>query len=638
MCGICGVVALGRPAEAETVRAMSATLAHRGPNGSGEFAAPGVALGHRRLSIIDLSHAGDQPFASADGALQLIHNGEIYNYRELRHELEAKGHRFRSATDTEVILAAYLEWGERCVERFNGMWAFALWDGRNKRLFCSRDRFGVKPFYYRWDGARLAFASELKAFRADAAGGPLRANLPAVRDYVEQGYVDHTDETMFAGIRSLPPAHSLTLDRGGLRIARYWRLEPTDPPPGDPAEAVRELLFDSVRLRLRSDVAVGTCLSGGLDSSAIATIIDRLLRTEAEVARPVGKRQRTFTAYFEDGGFDERRWANAVVERTGADPHWITFGEDELVEWLPKVVEAQDQPFGSTSIVAQWHVMRTAREAGLTVMLDGQGADEILAGYHRYFGFRLADLLTQGRVGALARELRSLHTIHGMGAATLATALLRPFAPDRLKWAARGQVSGGTKLLGGALAGAAGAARGGGGAARCGIGALDAPREASPFPDRLRRQLHLVLTERGLPELLRYEDRNSMAHSLEARVPFLDYRLVTLVFSLDGSQLIDGGMTKVALRRAVGDLLPPIVRDRVDKLGFATPEARFLRGRLGDLAGEAFRSPELTERGFVDPAVALRRLDEHRRGERNAGFELFRAVCVELWARAFLDG
>ena len=629
MCGICGVVALGRPAESETVRAMSAALAHRGPDGDGFFSAPGVALGHRRLSIIDLSHAGDQPFASDDGQLQLIHNGEIYNYRELRTELEAHGHRFRSGTDTEVVLHAYRQWGEQCVERFNGMWAFALWDDRAQRLFCSRDRFGVKPFYYRWHDNRLAFASELKAFRVDHAGGPLVANLPIVRDYVEQGYVDHTDETMFAGIRSLPAAHSLTLDAGGLRLTRHWRLERRDPPPGDPADAVRELLFDSVRLRLRSDVPVGTCLSGGLDSSAIASIIDRLLRTEADSARPVGARQRTFTAYFEDSGFDERRWASAVIERTGADPHWITFGDDDLVERLPTVIEAQDQPFGSTSIVAQWHVMRAAREAGITVLLDGQGADEILAGYHGYFGFRLADLLAQGRVGALARELRGLHALHGMGAATLATALLRPFAPDRLKWAARGRVRGGSELLGGGLA-----TTPGGGARSAGGTAC----EASPFPDRLRRQLQLVLGERGLPELLRYEDRNSMAHSLEARVPFLDYRLVELLFSLDGGHLIDGGMTKVVLRRAVGDILPPAVRDRVDKLGFVTPEARFLRGRLGELAGEVFCSPELAARGFVDPDAALRRLEEHRRGERNAGFELFRALCVELWARAFLDG
>src|SRR5215203_2724913 len=243
MCGICGVVQLGAPPEAETVAAMARTLDHRGPDGDGAFDDPaGAALGFRRLAIIDLSDAGRQPFASDDGALQLLHNGEIYNYRELRRELEAHGHRFRSQTDTEVIVRAYEEWGDDCVRRFNGMWALALWDGRRRRLFCSRDRFGVKPFYYSWDGARFAFASELKAFRTV---GPLEPHLPAVRDFLEQGYVDHRDETFFAGILKLPPAHSLVVDERGLRLSRYWAIEPREV-DGNSADAVRELFLDAV--------------------------------------------------------------------------------------------------------------------------------------------------------------------------------------------------------------------------------------------------------------------------------------------------------------------------------------------------------------------------------------------------------
>src|ERR687886_537498 len=222
MCGICGIVALGRPAEADTVEAMARELDHRGPDGPGSFAAEGVTLGFRRLAIIDLSEAGDQPFASEDGALHLVHNGEVYNYRELRRELEAHGHRFRSATDTEVILAAYREWGERCVERFIGMWAFALWDAPRRRLFCSRDRFGVKPFYYRLAGDRFCFASELTPFAADP-GTSLEANPGAVLEYLEQAFLDQGEETFFRGIRRLPPAHSLTVDERGVRLERYWR-------------------------------------------------------------------------------------------------------------------------------------------------------------------------------------------------------------------------------------------------------------------------------------------------------------------------------------------------------------------------------------------------------------------------------
>jgi asparagine synthase (glutamine-hydrolysing) len=620
MCGICGVVAHGRPAEVETVARMATELDHRGPDGAGAYNEEGVALGFRRLAIIDLSDAGMQPFASEEGRLQLVHNGEVYNYRELRAELESKGHRFRSATDTEVILAAYREWGERCVERFNGMWAFAIWDAERSTLFASRDRFGVKPFYFRADAGRLAFASELKAFRGDGATR-LEANPRAIRDYVEQGYADHTEETFFTGVRKLPPAHSLAFGPDGLRVWRYWELEAGEPPPGDPADAVRELLVDAVRLRLRSDVPVGTCLSGGIDSSTIACVVDHLLHTEAANARPVGDRQRTFTAYFEDPGFDERPYAEAVVEQTRAQPHWISFGERELIDVLPRIVETQDEPFGSTSIVAQWFVMREARERGLKVMLDGQGADETLAGYHGYFGPRFADLLAARRLRELRAEIGGYRRLHGASAATAAVALARPFLPERARRLARGRARGGSALL------------------HAGLRGLERTPEPNGFrsSSRLRRQLHLILTARGLPELLRYEDRNSMAHSLEARVPFLDYRLVELLFSLDARQLVERGRTKVVLRRAVGDLLPPVVRDRVDKLGFVTPEARWLRGGLGDLAADAFASTSFAGRGWVDAQAARSRLEHHRRGERSAGFELWRALNLELWARTFLD-
>ncbi|MDX6509242.1 MAG: hypothetical protein QOG81_994 [Gaiellaceae bacterium] len=618
MCGICGIVRLGAPPETAAVEAMATELDHRGPDGKGSFAAEGVALAFRRLAIIDLSDAGDQPFANEDGSLQLLHNGEVYNYRELRRELEAKGRRFHSATDTEVILAAYEEWGDRCVERFNGMWALAIWDVRKRRLFCSRDRFGVKPFYYRLDGDRFAFASEPRAFRADPATR-LEPNGPVVRDYLEQAYLDHTDETFFAGIDRLPPAHSLVFDDRGLRLSRYWSLEPRDPPGADAAEAVRELFMDSVRLRLRSDVPIGTCLSGGIDSSSIVVTVDRLLRDEHENALAVGERQRTFTVFFEDPAYDERPYAQAVVERTQSDAHWVTFGPTELAGDLPRIVEAQGEPFGSTTIAAGWYVLRAARQAGLTVMLDGQGGDEVLAGYRAHLGFRLADLLAGGQFRELGAELSGARAQHGAGA--LLTSMSRPFAPEALTRAVRARSRGAATLAHADLRG----------------GLAPAAANGSPFPDRLRRHQQLILTRRGLPELLRYEDRNSMAHSLEARVPFLDYRLVELCFSLPGDELIRRGRTKDVLRRALADLLPPPVRERRDKLGFVTPEKRWFRGELGDLAGDVFASREFADRGLVDAAAARRRLERHRRGELDAGMELWRALNVELWARAFLD-
>jgi len=504
MCGLCGIVELDRPPDRAAVDIRLDGLAHRGPDGRGVFTDDGVCLGHLRLAIIDLSDAGLQPMR--DAALHLLHNGEIYNYIELRDELRARGHRFSTATDSEVILAAYREWGERCVERFNGMWAFVIWDAESRTLFCSRDRLGIKPFYFRLDGRRFEFASEPWVLRRSGS------NLGAVRAYLEQGYLDQGDETFFDGVQRLKPGHSLTFGADGLRIRRYWALEPSAAPP-DAVSAVRETVLDAVRLQLRSDVPVGTCLSGGIDSSTIAVA----------VAHHGHEHQKTVTAYFDDPGFDERPYARAVVERTGAEPYWVTFDAATLATDLPSIVRAQGEPFGSTSICAGWYVMREARRAGLTVMLDGQGGDEIFAGYRASFGYRLSDLLHAGRLADATKEVRAFTDTHGPRWA--AVALATPHMPERLRLTARGRLRGATALVGPELRAAASITE----------------TNGAVFADRLRRQLHVLLTRRGLPELLRYEDRNSMAHSLEARVPLLDHRLVELAFSLDGSELIRRG-------------------------------------------------------------------------------------------------
>ena len=621
MCGIAGILDFDGAVAGADVTEMLRRIHHRGPDDRGVYEDAGVALGACRLAIIDLSPAGHQPMRDESGRYALVYNGEIYNYRELRAELESLGHRFASHTDTEVVLEAFREWGERCVERFNGMWAFALWDSETRELFCSRDRFGIKPFYYRLDGgSRFTFGSELKVF----GGGPspgLRPNLSVVRDFIEFGAIDHVSETFFDGILKLPAAHSATVRRGEVRLSRYWSLEQSTPPPGDSVEAVRELLRDAIRLHLRSDVPIGTCLSGGLDSSAIACGVDRIWRRDGEPPADGEVRQQTFTAYFTDSGYDERPYARLVVEQIGAQPAWITFSPRDLLENLPHIVAAQEEPFGSASIVAQWFVMRRAHEDGIKVMLDGQGGDEIFAGYHTNFGPRFADLLLRGSLRELWREAEGFRDLHSVRRREIATSIVRALVSEETVDRVRSRRSRAHSLLHDDLHGLDRPARG----------------ERSTLDGRLRRHLEDLLLRRQLPELLRYEDRNSMVHSIEARVPLLDHRLVELLFSLDPRDLIQRGQTKVVLRRAFADILPQAVRDRHDKIGFAAPQARWLRGELGDFAQEVFASPAFDQRGLIDADAARARLEQHRRGDVAAGFEVWRALNVELWAATFFD-
>jgi asparagine synthase (glutamine-hydrolysing) len=420
MCGISGIWHLdnSRSISPSLIAQMTFTLRHRGPDDEGylfvdtvtghhegrrgrdtvpELQMPDVrqgsekrydlAFGFRRLSIIDLSPAGHQPMGNADGSLWVVYNGEIYNYLELREELKARGHTFRTATDTEVILCAYEEWGEACLERFNGMWAFALWDGHRQQLFCARDRFGIKPFYYVWDGTTFAFASEIKAL-LQMPDITRRPNEPVIYDYLRYGHLDHSEETFFTGIKQFPPAHFLLLrPTRQFSLRRYWdlipdrRAEPLFTSDASYAERFYSLFEDAVRLRLRSDVPIGTCLSGGLDSSAIVCVANKLLLDE-NVIDPdlVGERQRTFSSCFDDRQYDERQYIQAVLALTGAEPNYTFPKGGELLDALTKLMWHQDEPFGSTSIYAQWRVMEKTAERGVKVLLDGQGGDELLAG------------------------------------------------------------------------------------------------------------------------------------------------------------------------------------------------------------------------------------------------------------------
>lgn len=558
--------------------------------------APSVlAFGHRRLAIVDLSAAGHQPMATPDGRYWIVYNGELYNHRELRGQLEQEGCVFTSRSDTEVILQAFARWGPDCLSRFNGMWAFLIFDSRTNRLFGARDRFGIKPLYY-WRSplGGLAFASEIKQFTA-LPGWQARLNWQRAFEFLHWGALDHTGETLFDGVQQIPPGGCFQLsvpsekqtgrelqcgivrfpqqepnhdrDRrpGELQIKTWYRLPETPARHlslSDAAEELRDLLADAVRLRLRADVPVGSCLSGGLDSSSIVCLMHEQLRRSGRFYR-----QEAVSSCTDDPRCDERRFMEAVVRQTGIRTHRVWPMPETLFETLDRLTWHQDQPFGSTSIFAQWTVFAEAKKQGLIVMLDGQGADEQLAGYHGFYGSWFAELAWRGRWNTLRKEMQACRRMHGLAPPTackqLAASLpvIGRFAHFVWRCLRRG---------------------GGGGSFlrketfhKQGVRFSRAARQVGGPRPSLRSLSAAQLMSTNLPQLLHYEDRNSMAHSVESRVPFLDSRVVEHVFTLPGRCKIQHGWTKAVLREAMRGLLPECIVHRMDKIGFETPEARW---------------------------------------------------------------
>ncbi|MBI5709584.1 MAG: asparagine synthase (glutamine-hydrolyzing) [Candidatus Eisenbacteria bacterium] len=582
-----------------------------GRPGAGPDARFAVGLMHRRLSIVDLSPAGHQPMCDAGGRLWITYNGEVYNFVELRAELESAGERFVSTSDTEVILAAYRRWGRACLARLNGMFAFALWDADRRELFCARDRFGVKPFYYQWDGRSFAFGSEPEALVLTQKRR-IVPRLEAIRDLVALDWVDHERHTFFEGLMSLPPAHFLVVGEEGLVVQRWWELRPgrLAGGPEERARAFEQLFTDAVGLRLRADVEVGSCLSGGLDSSAVVT-------TAAALAP---RALHAFTCAYDEGApWDERRYVQAVVEATGARAHLAVPDGGDFWETFDRLTVRQSEPTAGPGLYSQWKVMELAHGAGLKVLLDGQGGDETLAGYFRYLPVRLRDLLAGGDPGAFLRLWGPV--VRRLGAGTTLALTLEPWLPRALVAPLRRRFGQGKdRVLAPALRA---------------LARPDLPKPPRGFPSGLSRQLAFDTLQRLLPSLLRYEDRNSMAFSIETRLPFLDYRLVELAFSLPDTDRLEGATTKAILRRALGGRIPRPVLERRDKMGFETPTDLWLRGRY---AGEVRRrllgwSP-LHE--WLDPARLAGELEDYLCGRRAIGLQVWRWLSLESWARRYV--
>jgi asparagine synthase (glutamine-hydrolysing) len=592
MCGIAGIVGSGvRP---EILANMLASEAHRGPDGERQVIRGGlVGLGHRRLAIIDLSDAASQPMRSPSGC-EVVLNGEIYNYLELRDELRSGGATFQTASDTEVLLAAYDRWGTDCLSHLNGMFAFAIYDPNWRELMLARDRLGEKPLYYTSapDGSFL-FASEIKALLAHPEVAA-RADPAAVYRFLRRKQIEREPSTFFAAIHALPPGHVLScgIDDRRQVLERYWSLEPSVSEPVAESELIaqyRELLGDAISIRLRADVPVGSSLSGGIDSSAIVGY----LALGLQIAN-----QHTFSARFPSWALDEGRFIGQVTRLAATSSHEVQ--PIPTPSDLERVVWHQDQPFASLSVYAQWAVMRLVRDNQVTVLLDGQGADETVAGYHFYFAALFRELVNKGRWLDLVRELHGYARLHGVRQ-------LRRLGFYALPHPA-------ASLLRGLRRG---------------------PGIASD--SHLDQALALTMTDTMLPGLLRYADRNSMAFGREVRLPYLDYRLLELAFRLPAALKLHRGWTKRILREAMSEYLPVDVRLRKDKVGYAPPEAEWLRGPLREWSADLLYSPAFGEREWNDAEAVRKMWRAFLAGDGRHQADLWRFLSVEAWARRFLD-
>jgi asparagine synthase (glutamine-hydrolysing) len=623
MCGIAGRVNFdpSRPVDPAVLSAMTDAVAHRGPDAAGHFIAPGVGLGHRRLSIIDLS-TGDQPLANEDGSVQVVFNGEIYNFAEVRAELVARGHRFRTASDTEIIVHGYEEWGDRCVDRFRGMFAFALWDASARRLLLARDRLGVKPlFYAELPGVGLVFGSEIKSLLEDP-DVPRDWRPDAIDKYLTLLYIPAPD-TIYRAVRKLPPAHVLVADAGGIRISRYWDLAFTGGGEERSEEACLEeldaLLREAVGLRLISDVPLGAFLSGGIDSSAVVAYMKEASRTP-----PV-----TISVGFNDRDYDEVEHAETVARHLGCEFHALV-ANPQVEDLLPKLAWHFDEPFADSSAVPTYYVSKAAREL-VTVALSGDGGDELWAGYARH-RVEAWEQRVRGALGPARRAaawLGSALPLSVKGARSLRHLAARPDEAYARKHA-YGMFEPGAKdrLYTREFAGAVTHAD-----------ALASFRDAwhdCPSPDPMDRALYVDARTYMIDDVLTKVDRMSMAVSLEAREPLLDHKLLEFAARVPMSLKLRNGRGKYLLRRALERRVPHSILER-GKRGFAAPIGEWLRGPLAAMTHELLLDGRLRDRGILDAREVARLWNEHRSRRADHPHRLWQLIMLELWFRRFID-
>jgi asparagine synthase (glutamine-hydrolysing) len=633
MCGIAGFIAQPGHGKSSCAPAVLRCIEHRGPDDYGwlrytrgnlergrqwtqPVCEPQVLLLHRRLSIIDTSESGWQPMSTPDGRYHVVYNGEIYNYKEIRKELESLGHQFRSQSDTEVLLAAHAEWGTQALRKFVGMFAFALLDTERRSVLLARDFFGIKPLYYMSEDGLFGFGSEIKTLLNFGLCRP-EVNAERLHLYLRYGVSDFGSQTLLTRVRQIPAAHYLEVSLDGATAGElqcYWRPDSggiLDISFDEAARQVRKLFLQSVELHLRSDVPLGAALSGGIDSSAVVMAV-RHLHSDAEI--------HAFSYIAEEKHLSEERWVDRVGFAAQAHVHKVRVTAEELAADFETMMHFHDEPCGGGSVYAQYSVFRAAKAAGISVMLDGQGADEILGGYRHYLGARLASLLRQQRWSEATQFLLSCSRLNGFGMyqslASCADYILPPtlqaiarklsgrdLIPKRLnrRWFDEREV--GSKLL-----------------------------NYTTARDVLRNSLSRSVRD-TLPGLLRYEDRNSMAFSVESRVPFLTPELVSFLHHLPEEYIIaPDGTSKAVFRRAMRGIVPDAILDRRDKIGYAAPERRWLN-LLDPWVREALNSEVAHSIPCLNIATAKEDWNSLRDGTRPYNSSIWRCLDLIRWTR-----
>jgi asparagine synthase (glutamine-hydrolysing) len=631
MCGICGKIDFtGTSIEKGLMAKMATTLVHRGPDDQGLYLNQNIALGHRRLSVIDLSPSAHQPMSNEDGTLWIVYNGEIYNFAELREELTAKGHRFRSHSDTEVIIHLYEEEGPECVKRLRGMFAFAIWDDRRKSLFLARDRVGKKPLFYYLDNNCLIFASEIKAILQDTDVNK-KPDIIAIHHYLTYQSVP-APFSAFDGIKKLPPSHYLLYKDKKVHLKRYWKLSyapkyvvKSATRERDVAEELLGKLKEAVRIRLVSDVPLGVFLSGGIDSSAIVALMT------AMTDKPV----KSFSIGFKSESYDERRYARTVAERFGTE-HVEFVVEPEATEVLPKLVWHYNEPFADQSAIPTYYVAKLAREH-VTVALTGDGSDEIFAGYERYVANELSRVARRYVPAALVKKVLPLvmKLPQGNDLNSIVWKLKR-FLQEYTKTPELSNASWNSHFTHEMKQGLYSSDLW---AKVSSIDSFDLMMKAYHDTDAetfLDKTLHADVMTYLPNDLLAKVDVATMAHSLEARSPFLDHELMEYVAKIPSTLKLKRMTTKYILKKALKGILPSEIISRKKK-GFVVPIDRWFRDELKEMVYDVLLGQRSIERGYFNKSFIQRILDEHVSGQWNWQYHIYNLLMLELWHRQFID-